>query len=207
MRFPVRRLRWPSLERGGGDVPVPSRRGGRVSSGLSGLVALLLVPALAGCGFAAQVVETPTPSPTPAPSLSATLAAARAEVASAIAPAGFQLHAPRVAYRPGESASVAAAPRAVVQAGTSAAPDGGFIVLYELPDAGAAEAAAKEDAAYIGSGIGRVQFPTDSRFVIRQVGSVVVFYTWSPGTSPAPSDEQALATALATLGQGFTVQP
>jgi hypothetical protein len=168
---------------------------------------LLLAIVLAGCGFAAQVVETPQPSATPAPSLDAKVAAARAQVAAAIAPAGFPLHDAQVAYRPGESASVATAPRIIVQAGINAAPDRGFIVLYEFADPGAAEAAAKEDAAYIGSGIGRVQFPTDARFVIRQLGPVVVFYTWSPGTSPAPNDEQALATALGALGQGFTVQP
>ena len=171
------------------------------------LATLLLLPVLAGCGFAAQVVDTPLPSATPAPSLDATLSAARAQVASAIAPAGFRLHDPQISYRPGESPLVAAAPRAVVQAGIAAAPDRGFIVIYEFTDPGAAEAAAKEDAAYITSGIGRVQFPANARFVIRQVGPAVVFYTWSPGTSPAPGDEDALATALGTLGQGFTVQP
>lgn len=180
----------------------------RVVPRLAALAAVLLLGlVLGGCGFAAQVVETAQPSATPVPSLDAKLSAARAQVASAIAPAGFQLHDPQGAYRPGESASVAAAPRAVVQAGINAAPDRGYIVLYEFADPGAAEAAAKEDAAYIASGIGRVQFPTDARFVIRQLGPVVVFYTWSPGTSPAPNDEQALATALETLGQGFTVQP
>ncbi len=185
----------------------PLARHGTLAPARVAAAVLLLVTAVAGCGFAAQVVATPTPSAPAAPSLDAVLAAARSEVAAAIAPAGFPLHDATVAYRPGESPSIAAAPRAVVQAGINAAPDRGFIVLYELASPGAAEAAAKEDAAYIGSGIGRVQFPNDAKFVIRQLGQVVVFYTWSPGSSPAPTDEQALATALGSLGQGFTVQP
>jgi hypothetical protein len=168
---------------------------------------LVLTTAIAGCGFAAQVVVTPPPSPTAARSLAPAVETVRAQVAAALAPVGFRLVDPTDPYRPGEAPSLAAAPRVVVQAVMAAAPQRGYIVLYQLPDPGAAVAAAKEDAAYIASGVGRVQFANDARFVIRQVGQVVVFYTWSPGSSPAPNDEQALATALDTLGQGFTVQP
>ncbi len=167
---------------------------------------LLLAVALSGC-FAAQTVDTPPPSTTPVPSLDAPLAAARSQVAAALAPAGFQLRDAQVPYRPGEGPMLAAAPRAVVPAVIPAAPDAGFIVLYELPDAAAAESAAKEDADYIASGVGRVQFPADSRFVIRRLGPVVVFHAWSPGSSTAPNDEQALANALATVGQGYPIQP
>jgi hypothetical protein len=186
-----------------------SRREGRgvVRRLLSSIGLIALAASVAGCGFAAQVVVTPPPSAAAVPSIAPAVATVRSQVAAALAPAGFRLIDPTDPYRPGESPSLAAAPRAVVQAVMAAAPQSGYIVLYQLADPAAAVAAAKEDAAYISSGVGRVQFANDARFVIRQVGPVVVFYSWSPGSSPAPNDEQALATALSSLGQGFTVQP
>ncbi len=167
----------------------------------------VLALAVGGCGFAAQVVVTPAPSATPIPSLSPTLVAARTQVISALAPAGFQVTDAQVPYRPGESPSVTAAPRHVLQALIPAAPDRGYIVLYEFADPAAAAAAAQEDARYIATGPGRVQFPSDARFTLRQLGAAVVFYVWSPGASPAPNDESALAAALGSLGQGYPVQP
>jgi hypothetical protein len=59
--------------------------------------------------------------------------------------------------------------------------------------------AATEEARYVGSGPGKVQFPVDARFVLRQVGTTLVFYSWSPGT-PADPRTPDIATALATLG-------
>ncbi|HYM84998.1 MAG TPA: hypothetical protein VEY67_12705 [Candidatus Dormibacteraeota bacterium] len=171
--------------------------------GLSLALALGLI--VGGCGFAAATVVTPPPSPVAPPSLDSAIGAARARLASALAPVGFQLRDPQVAYRPAESPSLTDARRTVVQAVIPAAPDRGFIVLYELADPAAADAAAHEQAAYIASGIGRVQFPNDARFVLRVVGPVVVFYTWSPSSRAAPNDEKALGDAIATIGQGVSV--
>ena len=54
-------------------------------------------------------------------------------------------------------------------------------------------------AGYLASGPGRIQFPNDARHVLRQVGSTLVFFTWSPAASPDPK-VGALAAALETVG-------
>jgi hypothetical protein len=167
-------------------------------------MALTLV--LAGCGFAARSVVTPPPSPSPGASLSVTLQTARAEVAGALGAARFQVIDARTPYRTGESPALAAAPRTVLQVILPAAPERGFIVLYELADAGLASGAAQELAQYLASGPGRVQFGNDTRFVIRQLGAAVVFYAWSPASSSDPDGEEGIATTLAGLGQGYDVR-
>jgi len=185
--------------------PVASRRqGGRrtiVAVGSLGALALLL----GGCGIGAHALETAAPSVAASAVLSATLAQARTQVASAISAAGFQVQDAQVPYRPPESPSVAAAPRTVIQAILPAAPDGGFVVLYAFADPAAAAAAAQELAAYIGTGPGRVQFPTDARFVIRQIGAAVAFDTWSPAGSADPDSEERLATVVGSVGTAYDV--
>ena len=57
-------------------------------------------------------------------------------------------------------------------------------MVYDFPTPQAAFAGGSELAAYLASGPGRVQFPNDAQHVIRQVGSTLVFYTWSPVNSP-----------------------
>jgi hypothetical protein len=78
----------------------------------------------------------------------------------------------------------------------------GYIVVYEFRDSGAAVDACNDEAGYLGSGAGKIQFPIDARFTIRQLGTTLIFYTWAPSTT---SDERAsqVADALATLGTGF----
>ena len=68
---------------------------------------------------------------------------------------------------------------------------------------GAAVDAGNELAGYLGTGAGRIQFPDDVRWTIRQVGTTLIFYTWAPSTSPDPGSPK-IADALATLGTGFT---
>jgi hypothetical protein len=166
----------------------------------------VLAAAVAGCGVAAQVVEPPPPSAAPSFAPSAALEALRTQVETALEAASIQAEDARVPFRPGESPLVAAAPRVVVHAIIPAAPDRGFVVLYDFADPSAAVAAAKELAGYLASGPGRVQFAPDERFTIRQVGAGLVFYSWSPGSSAAPTDEERIATVLGALGQGFAVQ-
>ena len=88
--------------------------------------------------------------------------------------------------------------------GMGAAFAGGFIVVYEFSDAGTASTAGNELAEYLGSGPGRVQFASDTRFVLRQLGTTLVFFPWSPGSSPDPRAPK-IEEALRTLGFGFDV--
>jgi hypothetical protein len=182
------------------------RRARRVRRVVRGLfVGGLALGIVAACGSGARVDEPSAPSTAPSATVSATLALTRTQVLAALGAAQVQAQDARVPFRPGESASVAAAPRVVLQALLPEAPQRGFIVLYELADPGAATAAAQELASYIASGPGRVQFPNDARFTIRQLGAALVFYHYSPAASEDPLGEERLATALASLGQGWEV--
>ncbi|MFH1475321.1 MAG: hypothetical protein ABIG85_05620 [Chloroflexota bacterium] len=60
-------------------------------------------------------------------------------------------------------------------------------------------AGAAELAAYVTSGPGRVQYAPDVRHVIRRVGSTVVFFPWSPASSPDARTAD-VAAAVATVG-------
>lgn len=194
-----RRRRWPR--------PRPlDPVGARLRAAL--LVGLLLTGSplsLAGCGIAARQVTPPPASPTPAPSLSAAVALTRLQVAGALAAIGLPIVDAQVPYRPAESPALAAAPRLVVQAVVPDAPQAGFIVIYDFVDGGTASAAAGEMVRYLASGPGQVQFPVDARFVLRQLGSTLVFYTWSPGTASDRALAE-IATALSSIGQGYEVR-
>ena len=171
-----------------------------------GLVAGPLVAGLlvAGCGVgASKVVVTFPPSTVgPAATVSPAVAQTRTAIASALAPFRLQLDDADRPFRPPESARLASAPRAVLQVVLPADPDSGNIVVYEFRDAAAAVDAGNELAGYIGSGAGRVQFPTDAQHTIRQLGTTLIVYSWSPSTSPDPG-ARTIAEALATLGIGF----
>ena len=104
-----------------------------------------------------------------------------------------------VPYRPAESPLLTAAPRLVLQANLPGDDAHGFIAIYDFADAAGAYAAGTEMADYLASGPGRIQFPNDAKHVIRQVGSTIVFYTWSPANSPE-AEAAKVATALETLG-------
>lgn len=170
-----------------------------------GLVVLwvVLAAALSGCALGAS---TPSATPAPAPSQVAALSAAVAQTADRLAAAlgsvgltASALPPQPVAFRPGESPLLAAAPRLVMEALLPGDASHGFIVVYDFADDAAALAAGAEMAGYLASGPGRIQFPNDARHVLRQVGPTLVFFTWSPAASPDPK-VAALAGALATLG-------
>jgi hypothetical protein len=167
--------------------------------------AILAATALAGCGIAARQVTPPPASPTPAPSVSVALGLARLQVAGALAAIGVPIVDAPVPYRPAEAPRLAMAPRLVVQAVVPEAPGAGFIVIYEFVDGQAATAAAQETVGYLRSGPGQVQFPTDAHFVLRQLGSTLVFYAWSPGAAPSPTLAE-IATALESIGQGYDIR-
>jgi hypothetical protein len=78
-------------------------------------------------------------------------------------------------------------------------PGHGFIVVYELPSVPEAAAAAEQQAVFVASGPGRVQFPPDAQFVIRRLGTTVVFHAYSRENS---TDRRAadVVVALQRLG-------
>ena len=140
-------------------------------------------------------------TPGPAGSVAA---ATRGEVTRALATQGLQAEDAARSYRPAEAPEFATAPRLVVRAILPDDPDHGRIVIYEFASPTAATSAATSQAAYLASGVGRVQFPPDSRFVLRVVGATAVFFTWSPAGSPDARTAQ-IGTALETLGLGVTI--
>jgi hypothetical protein len=126
----------------------------------------------------------------------------RTAIAAALATESLQVSESTRAYQTAEPPALASAPRRVYQVTLADDPDGGFVVVYEFRDAAAAVDAGHALAGYLGTGAGRIQFPIDSRYSIRQLGTTLIFYTWAPSTSPDP-DSAAIAEALDTLGIGF----
>jgi hypothetical protein len=163
------------------------------------LLATLAAVAVATAACAAATRTTfPPPGSSPAPVGTAAGSTTR-EVIGALAAIGLPAIETSRAYRPPEGPLLAAAPRSIVQATLPNDPGHGFIVVYALGSDAAAQAAAEDHAAYVASGIGRVHFAPDARFVLRVVGSTVVFFWWSPG---AALDERTrdIEAALLTLG-------
>ena len=161
---------------------------------------------IAGCGIGASGTPRSFPAESVGPSIGTTAAVAetRAVIAAALAPKSLQLADPQVPFRPPESLAFSAAPRGVYQVLLPDDPTHGFISVYEFADASSAATAGQQQADYVGSGPGRVLLPLDTRFVIRQVGTTIVFYTWSPSNSPDPRTADIQA-ALDTLGTGIAV--
>lgn len=161
----------------------------------------------AGCGTGPAIDRPATFPPTtfgPGQATGADVARTQAELARALGAASLQLTVPQVPHRPGEAAAFAAAPRAVFQVVLPDDPTHGFITVYQFADEAAAAAAGNEQAAYLASGPGRVQFPPDSHFVLRQVGPTVIFFAWSPANSP---DERTpeIQGVLETIGTGIPI--
>jgi hypothetical protein len=181
-----------------------------VAAGLSVravLAVLAVVVAVSGCGIGASGATAPSfPAESVGPSTVTTgaVSEARAAIATALAAKRLQLEDPTVPFRPPEAARFAAAARAVYQVVLPADPNHGFISVYEFTDVASAASAGQEQATYIGSGPGRVLFPPDSRFVVRQLGTTIVFYAWSPSNSPDPRAAD-IQPALESLGTAIGV--
>ena len=181
-----------------------------MATGLTGraiVAALVVTVVISGCGIGASgATGRSFPAESVGPSIATTgaVSEARAAIATALAAKSLQLEDPRVPFRPPEAARFAAAARAVYQVLLPADPDHGFISVYEFPDVPSAATAGQEQAAYVGSGPGRVLFPPDSRFVVRQLGTTIVFYAWSPSNSPDPRAAD-IQPALESLGTAIPV--
>jgi hypothetical protein len=124
-------------------------------------------------------------------------------VAEALGAASFQVQDPRTKYRPGETAYLSRVPRRLLQAVLPDEPQGGYVVVYELPSNGEADRVGRDFAAYLASGTGAIQYPRDTKFVIRRQGSTLVFFAWSP-TADADPRVADMAAALETVGVPLT---
>jgi hypothetical protein len=174
-------------------------RGGRpLLTRLVAMTALAAVVLGAG-GCRAAATRPPGPDPTPRPTISIAVAAAQVQLDGALRARGLALEATELTVRPGEPPSFAGVPRTAFRAILPDDPAGGLIVVYELPDPAAAAVSAAELAAHVTSGPGRVAYPSDVRLVLRQVGSTIAFFPWSPSSSP-DSRTADVAAAVATVG-------
>lgn len=173
-------------------------------------IALVVVLGLVGVAALASEVATRRAMPTfppagvTAPPAGESAAATAAQLTRALAARGLLVEPAIVPYRPAEAPRFATAPRTVLRAILPDDPDHGLIAVYEFISPASAAAAADEQAAYVASGIGRVQFPPDARFIVRVVGSTAVFFSWSPANSPDPRIE-SIPAALQTLGTGVPI--
>jgi hypothetical protein len=169
-------------------------RGFTIVAGGSLLVAVLLLALqVLGIGIGVRVA-TPTIAPTGQAS-----EVTRALVVKALQDAAFQVQDPQTEYRPGESPDLVDVPRRLVQAILPEEPQGGYVVVYELPSANEADRVGRDFRAYLGSGPGAIQYPRDTQFVIRRVGQTLVFFPWSAEASPDARVAE-MAAALETVG-------
>lgn len=162
-----------------------------------------------GCGL--DLAETPPPSgplPTPlgslTPALTGTLAALDAALVSSL---GVGLDDALEGYRPAEPPAFAYVPRTVAKVRLPNDPNLLYIVLYAFADPSAAAEAGRQAAAFYGSGPALVQFPSDARFALGQVGEVLLFAAWSPG---ATSDRERAGAAFEVIrgfGQPIPISP
>jgi len=155
------------------------------------LAVLVIAWSLAACAPSANVAS-------PGPGGDAA-SATKALVVAALGGVGLQAVDSIKPYRPAETPSLIGAPRSVIQVQLPDDPEHGYVVIYSLGSAVAAEKAAFDQAAYVASPSGVVQFPPGSHFVIRMVDTTVIFFTWSPGGSP---DQRThfIEDALDTIG-------
>jgi hypothetical protein len=175
-----------------------------IHHGISAATAAAIAVTLVGCGSGASTGGARS-SPTDAlPSYSLTIADARGQVARALSRDGLQLQDARQPFRPPESAALAQAPRGIFQVVLPDDPGHGFIVIYEFRDEASAAAAGREQAAYLGSGPGRVQFPPDTQHLIRQSGTALITYSWSPANS-TDARAPAIMADLALVGTDIAI--
>jgi hypothetical protein len=170
-------------------------------------VARAAVRAIVAPATLALVVAACAPPPVnlPSPGSGGDPASATKQlIIGALGSAGLQVVDATKPYRPPEAPSLVGAPRSIVQVELPDDPDHGFIVIYSLGSAVTAEKAAVDQAAYVASGTGGIQFPPGSHFVIRTVDTTVIFFTWSPGASP-DQRTHLIEDALNTIGIGVPV--
>lgn len=200
----------PSSSSGPSSSGPPSSSGRRVGPpiwfavvGALGILAGVVVIALSALGIGVGVA-VPGVNTSPAPAGSAA-ALTHDRVALALQAASFQVQDPNTPYRPAETPTLLGTPRRLIQAMIPSDPQHGMIVIYEFADADAADAAGRELWTYVHTGPGVLSYPADSQFVLRRMGSTLIYFPWSPTVSPDP-EVARLASVLSGLGNPLTGQ-
>lgn len=177
----------------------PLRAGPLRAALISAALLGVALPLGACSGGGDAVASTAPASLGPASTVTPGIAPTRAELSRVLGELRLTVAEPDVPYRPAEAPTLTGAPRAVYQVILPEDPGAGYIVIYELPDAAAALAAAQEQATYLASGPGRVQTPIGTRHVLRVLGPTVVLYSWHPDAARDPRAPD-IEAALETLG-------
>jgi len=164
--------------------------------------AMLAGAMLAACAAPRRAPTYPPADTTPAPAGSQT-DAARALVIGALTSAGLAAGDPGQPYKPPEGPWFAAAPRTVVQITVPGETAPRFIVLYAFSSSADAASAAADQATYVSRGAGKPYFVLDTRFTIRLLGPVALFFAWSP--SNADPRTMDVETALDTIGTAVAI--
>lgn len=107
-------------------------------------------------------------------------------------------------YQPSEPLDVRSVPRTVYQVVLPQDPGAGYVVIYDAGTGAAANTAARSLAAYLASGFGQTNYPTDAQFAVDVYGPTVVFGWWSPGAS---TDRTTAAAAFRVLQRFGTPVP
>ncbi len=193
-------------------APVPgAASGGRrpgppvwfaVLAGL-GILAGLAIVLLEVIGVGVNLVM-PGVGTSPAPAGTAA-ALTRDRVTLALQNASFVVQEPNTAFRTAETPTLLGTPRLLLQAMVPSDPAHGFIVIYEFADADAADAAGHDFWTYLHTGPGAIDYPQDAQFVLRRMGTTLIFFPWSPTVSPDPAVAR-LASVLDGLGNPLTGQ-
>lgn len=158
---------------------------GRFTASIAALIVLLAV-GLSACGGRAELPATPRAvmSAGPGVATSGAVAMTRAQLTRALGDVGLQLDDAQVPYRAPEPPSFDTVPRAIVRALLPDDPNHGYISIYEFPTTSAAADGGRALAGYLRTGFGRAQFPPDARQGIRQLGTTLIYFWWSPASSP-----------------------
>jgi hypothetical protein len=183
-----------------------TRRAGRARGPALAAASIAVSGLLAACAGGTPAVSTAAPLPTTQPSASAAVEATLAQLDTALRASGLVVAPTLTAVRPAEPPSFAGVARWPFHAVLPGDPAGGYFVIYEFAAPALAADGGRDLAAYVASGPGRVQYTPDVRFVLRQVGPTLVFYPWSPASSPDPRTPD-LAAALASVGTGVPIPP
>ncbi len=172
----------------------------RAAALVAALVAAVGIPA--ACAGGVPAVPAPGVAATAQASTTAAVRATLAQLDGAFRANGLVLESTLTQIRPAEPPSFAGVARWPFHAVLPDDPAGGFFVIYEFADVALAAEGGHDLAAYIASGPGRVQYAPDTRFVLRQAGSTLVFYAWSPASSP---DARTADVAASIASAGFEV--
>jgi len=173
---------------------------------IAGLLLGLASAALVACAPSGGAIVAPTPVPTVGPvgTVGPVVAQTRADLVRVLGGRNLVLRDSSAPFRPPEDARFTTTPRALYQVILPAAPQEGFIVVYEFADPTSAAEAASAQAAYLGTGPARVQSAFGARHILRLVGSTVVMYSWVPSGVEDPLQPD-IQLALETLGTGVPV--